>query len=54
MPFEEWNRQELYDWFTEQGINYVLQESKLCPTSGKELLSMSMRDIDEKFKFQVS
>lgn len=54
LPFEEWNRQELYDWFTQQGINYVLQDSKLCPTSGKELISMSIRDIDEKFKFKVS
>ncbi|KAF0767231.1 liprin-beta-1-like [Aphis craccivora] len=48
----ELNRQQLHDWFAEQGIDYVLEGSKLWPTSGKELISSSINEIDEKFKFK--
>jgi len=44
----------LRDWFAEQGIDYVLEGSKLWPTSGRELISSSISEIDEKFKFKVS
>ncbi|XP_015371374.1 PREDICTED: uncharacterized protein LOC107167006, partial [Diuraphis noxia] len=50
--FSELNRQQLRDWFVEQGIDYVLEGSKLWPTSGKELISASIGEIDEKFKFK--
>ncbi|XP_022181430.1 liprin-beta-1-like isoform X2 [Myzus persicae] len=50
--FSELNRQQLRDWFAEQGIDYVLEGSKLWPTSGKELISSSINEIDEKFKFK--
>lgn len=50
--FSELNRQQLRDWFAEQGIDYVLEGSKLWPTSGKELISSSISEIDEKFKFK--
>lgn len=53
LPFGEWNRQDLCDWFTDQGIDYVLIESKLWPTSGKDLICSSISDIDQKFKFKV-
>ncbi|XP_025405556.1 liprin-beta-2-like isoform X2 [Sipha flava] len=52
LPIVERNRQQLYDWFSEQGIDYILQESKLWPNSGKELISSSISEIDEKFKFK--
>lgn len=54
IPFCELNRQQLNDWLAEQGIDYILQQSKLWPTSGKDLISSSISDIDEKFKFKVS
>jgi len=50
----ELNRQQLRDWFAEQGIEYVLEGSKFWPTSGKDLISSSISEIDEKFKFKVS
>ncbi|XP_060847571.1 liprin-beta-1-like isoform X2 [Rhopalosiphum padi] len=50
--FSELNRQQLHDWFAEQGIDYVLEGSKLWPSSGKELISSSISEIDEKFKFK--
>lgn len=53
LPFGEWNRQDLCDWFADQDIDYVLIESKLWPTSGKDLICSSISDIDEKFKFKV-
>ncbi|VVC44160.1 Hypothetical protein CINCED_3A002960 [Cinara cedri] len=52
LPFCEWNRQQLTDWFAEQGIDYVLQESTVWPASGKDLISSSINDICQKFKFK--
>lgn len=54
LPFGEWNREELCSWFAEQGIGYVLQDSKSWPSSGKDLICSSISDIDDKFKFKVS
>ncbi|XP_050528431.1 liprin-beta-2 isoform X2 [Daktulosphaira vitifoliae] len=51
VPFSQWDRKLLFEWFSNLRLEYILNQSKSWPILGSDLLSASFKEIDEKIHF---